>query len=178
MLNGALSYSYPCPVLFSMTSTATAKACRWLNVGIRFVQQMAPKTMRLGLMSLTRQARPITSTQILATRNQFQMFGPDAIAPSAKMVPIKALRGWASKKMMGKDISPIQGEASVAIDNVSSEPHGAAVGATRINLAPEALFGCFETLVVYGWHRIFLSVSMRPGADTSRPLSIVQQVAA
>lgn len=73
--------------------------------------------------------------------NKLQVFRPDAVMDTTKVIPVKTSRWSTYKKLMGKPpLEPGEVKPAVTAPSIScTKPQGAAVRATGINLRPEAL---------------------------------------
>ncbi len=105
-------------------------------------------------------------------RDQLKMVGPNAVADSTEVIPLKSLEGLANEIVVSKGSRSLNGELPIALSASGAQPKSATIGSAGINLRPETETTLFRGIL--GRHRSSFCGVMGPGADTLRPLSIVQ----
>lgn len=96
------------------------------------------------------------ATDVLLMRHQLKMLLPYAVLVGAatflNVIPLEASRRFTNEEVVSGRHLAIQVESPVTVAIVPSQPEGTAIGATRIDLRPEALFGSAGVVATMGTH--------------------------
>lgn len=98
--------------------------------------------------------------------HEFQVFRPEAVANSTKVIPFKTLGRFTDEVMMGELLFAFSYKTSVAVAGFP-KPEGTTIRAAGIGSFPETFFG--GTGIYSLWHRVHSLMSMRAEGLTSRP---------
>lgn len=100
---------------------------------VRLVVWMTLRAMRLSHLPVD------SSAKVNAVRYLLKVVWVNTGMVATQMVGNETCRGLTGEEVVGKYVNAVDVESSVALSVDCSEPQHAAVGATRINLRPEAL---------------------------------------
>ncbi len=80
------------------------------------------------------------SAGIHGTTDKFKVFRPNAVADTAKVIPLKGFDGFTNKEVVGVGLRLLWAipELTVTLAVGAAQPDSTSIGSTRINFGPES----------------------------------------
>lgn len=128
-----------------------------IEPGVRFVVEMPMTTVGLGPLEFCAN----TTANVLSDSDGFKVFGVNAVADAAKVIPNQTDWWFTSKEVMsGHTLA--SGETPIALKEFS-QPEDASISTTRISQSPETFLGSGSPRAyVFGNQRIAVQLPASP----------------